>query len=260
MKLRVAFSGSGFLAPIHAGVVCAMLDKGHEIVEVAGTSGGSIVAAMIAAGFSSDKIKTIALQDLPDGIVSPQISGLWSLGLNDGHILQRWLRETFGGVTFASAKVPITIMATDIDHGIPYRLAKDVAAGTFLADACRASASVPFVYEPFILNGVKCVDGGVCCNLPLDKLVMDDAQQIGVEVMDGSSAGSTGNIFSFGRQCIKAMLSSNEGNLVAWGEMYDAKIIQADASPYGFLDASLTAAQKLDLFNRGYTAFTKTII
>ena len=48
-QVRLAFSGSGFLAPIHAGAACAFLDAGVQIVEVAGTSGGSIAAALIAA-------------------------------------------------------------------------------------------------------------------------------------------------------------------------------------------------------------------
>ncbi|MDE2097803.1 MAG: patatin-like phospholipase family protein [Patescibacteria group bacterium] len=253
-QVRLAFSGSGFLAPIHAGAICALMDQGVDIVEVAGTSGGSIAAALVAAGFTSKGIKELTLSDLPSDILSFDLLALWGQGINDGSSLLGWLEDALGDVTFTSSKVPITIMATDIDNGIAYRLARDTASGTTLAEACRASASVPFIFQPFHLNGVKCVDGGVCCNMPLDQLVLDHVPQVGIEVMDGSTKGSTSTLIGFAKQCLSSMLASNEANLVAWGKMFDAKVIQIDAMPYGFLDASLSSEAKLDLFSRGYKA------
>ena len=54
-NVRVAFSGSGFLAPIHAGAVCGMLDSEKSILEVAGTSGGSIAAALVLRDMPAEK-------------------------------------------------------------------------------------------------------------------------------------------------------------------------------------------------------------
>lgn len=258
-QVRVAFSGSGFLAGIHAGAICALMDSGIEIVEVAGTSGGSIAASLVACGFSAASIKQISLEDLPGGILSFNPFSIFRQGINSGNVLRNWLHQVLGEVTFEKAAVPITIMATNINERKSYRMAKDSTPITLLADACRASASVPFVFEPYDLNGVKCCDGGMCCNLALDQLVMDGIPQIGIEVMDGLPTGGTSSYLSFAKAAIQTMLQSNEENLVAWGKMFDAKIIQVDATPYGFLDPSLPPESKEDLFNRGYQAVMKAI-
>ena len=62
--IRLAFSGSGYLAGIHAGAACAVLDYGYDIVEVAGTSGGSICAAAVAVGMKQDGLKALAMAKL----------------------------------------------------------------------------------------------------------------------------------------------------------------------------------------------------
>ena len=258
-NVRVAFSGSGFLAPIHAGAVCGMLDSEKSILEVAGTSGGSIAAALVACGYSSSIIKSISLEDLPsdiipDGVLDFSLRSLMHNGLSDGSVLLNWLHEKLGDVTFAQAKIPITIMATDIQAGMSFKFSAATTPNIPLYQACSASASVPFVYAPYQIGGMYFCDGGMCCNLPINQLVMDSAEQIGIEVMDGSPSGDIDGWMDFSKQCIKTMLASNEANLEAWGEMFDAKIIQVDAAPYGFLNAKLPLSAKTELFNRGYKA------
>src|ERR1022692_1336652 len=260
MKIRAALSGSGFLAPIHAGAVCAFLDNGIEIAEVSGTSGGSIVGAILASGMTSAQIKQIALDDLPDGIVAYRpISLFFHEGLNSGDILQSWLDSILGNVTFATAKIPISIMATDIDAGESFRFDAVNTPNITLAQACRASASVPIVYVPAEVAGKKLCDAGMVCNIPVDQLIDDAIVRVGFEVMDGSPAGSTSNMFGLFEQCIKTMMQSNEENLTAWAEHTGSIIQLEDAMPYGFLDASLPLSAKLELFERGYTAGKRVI-
>ena len=258
-QVRIAFSGSGYLAPIHAGAICAFMDAGVIIVQVSGTSGGSIAAAMVASGMSSSQIKTTALAQLPNGIVSFNIFKLFLEGLNSGDVLNTWLHSMFGSTTFGEASVPVTIMATDIDNGCSYKFDSVNTPDTLLADACRASASVPFIYVPAEVNGKKLTDGGMCCNIPVDELVRDSIPRVGVEVVDGNPVGTTNSFIGLTEQCLHTMLSSNESNLIAWAKQTGATIIPVSATPYGFLDGSLTLPQKTDLFVRGYQAAIETI-
>lgn len=253
-KVRLALSGSGFLAPIHAGAVCAFMDGGVEIMEVAGTSGGSIVAAMVAAGMSKVQIKARALAPVPKGIMSYQPFAIARKAMNDGDVLQDWLDRAIGECTLGAARIPITIMATDIAAGCGAEFSDKQTPHIRLADACRASAAVPFVFSPKHLFGRDFVDGGMVCNIPIDKLTDDHVLRIGIQVDDGSSRGDASTLIGFTKQCIGTLLAANENNLIAWAKYTQASIIPVKAAPYGFLDPNLTREAKRELFNRGYEA------
>jgi NTE family protein len=253
-QIRLALSGSGFLAPIHAGAICAFLDVGVEIIEVAGTSGGSIAAALLAAGKTSLQIKAAAMAELPDNILEFQPLALASQGFNHGDSLLTWLDDTLGSATFAGAKMPVSIMATDINSARGFKFSRQTTPDISLASACRASASVPFVFVPAHLEGKKLVDGGLVCNIPVDELIQDDVPRIGIEVIDGSPAGTTETFIGLAEQCLSTLMFSGEQDLIAWGKQTGARILPVSADPYGFLNAKLKPTEKEDLFQRGYFA------
>ncbi len=58
--LNVAFSGTGFLFPVHIGALQAIEDSGTPILGYSGTSGGAIVAAAAACGVSGQELLEIA--------------------------------------------------------------------------------------------------------------------------------------------------------------------------------------------------------
>ncbi|MGC8703643.1 MAG: patatin-like phospholipase family protein [Thiomonas sp.] len=254
-QVRLAFSGSGFLAPIHAGAVCAFLDAEVDILEVAGTSGGSIAAALVASGKSAAEIKRIALAAVPDDIMAFQWwKAPFQWAINDGRVLHDWLRETIGPVTFADSPIPVTIVASDIrrQQGVVFTRLRTPKLP--LADACRMSASVPGVWAPVRYGGLMVADGGMVANLPTDRLTQDGVLRVGIQVTDGNAPQKMDSLLDFATGCIGTMLNSNEGNLVAWAKQTGATVLPVDARPYGFLDAKLPLAAKAELFERGYQA------
>jgi len=52
-----------------------------------------------------------------------------------------------------------------------------------VALACRASASIPFVYTPIKYKNTIAVDGGVVNNLACDRLKVDDIPWLGVQLV-----------------------------------------------------------------------------
>ena len=259
-QVRLALSGSGFLAPIHAGAVCSLMDNGVEIVELSGSSGGSIIAALVAIGMDAKSIKDLAMSDIPKGIISFQPLALLKKAYNSGEILHKWLQDVIGGHTFASAKVPVTVMATDIEAGKPYVFNQSLTPDVQIADACRASASVPFVWQPAIVNGRALIDGGTCNNIPVDQLIDDSTPRVGIQVKDGSGSGKIDTVFQFAGQVLSTMLDANEGNIDVWAQRTGAKIVEVSADPYGFLNPNLTTDEKTDLFSRGYFSVTTKLL
>jgi predicted acylesterase/phospholipase RssA len=59
--IRVALSGSGFRLGAHLGALQAIADAGYEVIELAGTSGGSIVASLYASGMPLDVLKELCM-------------------------------------------------------------------------------------------------------------------------------------------------------------------------------------------------------
>lgn len=53
------FEGGGVRGIAHVGAICALAEKGYEWERVAGTSAGSIIVALLAAGYSCSELKTI---------------------------------------------------------------------------------------------------------------------------------------------------------------------------------------------------------
>ncbi len=254
MKYKVAFSGAGVLGRIHCGAICAFMDLGITITEVAGTSAGSIAAALVACEKTSDEIRAIALADLPGGILGYEPLAIFSQGYNSGKIFLKYCQSIFGDVRFSNLNIPLTIVATDINGGGAYRFSNKDTPDVLLSDACRASSSVPFFFSPHFVNGIKLLDGGMCQNVPVDQLSKDDTPRLGIEVMHGVVVGTTKTLIGLAGQSVTTMLASNEGNLTAWAQETGAKILQVNADPYSFMSPSLTLEQKTDLFERGYDA------
>lgn len=260
-KLKIAFSGSGYLAPAHAGFACGMMERGYTITEVAGTSGGSIVAAILAGGATIEQIKKIVFDPLPKDIVDKSLLDI-SKGLmhnqvyiNQGVVLENWLYSILGSKTFAEAKIPVTIMATNLTDAETIEFSKTTTPNESLAFACRASSSVPFVYQPVVYNNKILVDGGVRNNIPTNKLTMGDTR-VGVRIVDGGNYDCT-NIVGFSQQTINCLLDANEDNLIAWAQSTGANIAEVNCNPYSFLDGNITLEGKKDLFNRGRSAALK---
>ena len=259
-KIRLALSGSGFLGGVHAGAICALLDAGYKIVEVAGSSGGSIAAALAASGLPAHEIQALATADVPGGITKFQPLALLKKSINTGEILHQWLLDVIGNRTFRDTVVPLSVMTTDIEAGRPFVFSTNATPDVKIADACRASAGVPFMWQPANISGKLLVDGGVVNNIPVDQLTIDDIPRIGVQVKSGKSEGKIDSVFEYAGQVLSTMLDANEGNIDAWARRTGAKIIEVDANPYNFLNAKLTKDQKTDLFSRGYFAVTSKII
>lgn len=179
------------------------LDKaGYRVRQVAGTSAGAIVGALIAAGMPVAALKsTMSSLDYRKfrdegfvdkfGIGGKTLSLALEQGVYEGKFLHKWLAaelEKLGVRTFADLKLDETwaahlpperryklvVVASDLSGGRLARLPWDYKryglnpAEQPVADAVRASMSIPFFYEPVKLNGNVLVDGGMLSNFPID--------------------------------------------------------------------------------------------
>ena len=192
MYIDGVFSGGGIKAFSLIGAYAAMEEKGFRIKRVAGTSAGSLVAALIAAGYTSKEmtrlIEEMDLKKFMDSRSTLIPSALakwlflyWKLGLYKGKEFELWIAEklaakgirTFGDLPPETLRV----IASDLTNGTMLVLPDDLVKyginpQTFsIAKAIRMSCSLLFFFEPVKIKDDQgksvIVDGGVLSNFPM---------------------------------------------------------------------------------------------
>jgi len=160
----IALSGGGARGLAHIGVLAALEKHGISPGLVSGSSMGAIVGSFYAAGVSTDEMLNIArnrkLNDLFEWSFKKH-GGMLSLKMLT-QVLETYIPEN----TFESLKKKLFITVSNISSG-----QEEVISEGQLYQSVVASASIPIVFEPQVINGQTYVDGGLFNDLPVDPLV-----------------------------------------------------------------------------------------
>ncbi|MBQ6286308.1 MAG: patatin-like phospholipase family protein [Bacteroidales bacterium] len=163
-KVALALSSGGPRGFAYIGAIEELLSRGYEISSVAGSSAGSLVGGIFAAGgleafkewlYSLDPVKVISLMDF-------SISRNY---LVKGERVIRAIKERVPEVNIEDLPIPFTAIATDLYTGEEILFREGP-----LFDAIRASISVPSMFRPVKWNGRTLVDGGMVNTLPLNRV------------------------------------------------------------------------------------------
>lgn len=198
VKVGLALGSGGLRGLAHVGVL-KIFEKYHVPIDyLAGCSIGSLIGAIYAAGLDIDSIlklaKGLKRRHWLDFIIPKR-------GLISGDRLLEMVSLLTKNKTFSELNIPLSIVATDIIHG------QEVIFTTGnVAQAVRASTSVPGVFVPYELNGRTFVDGAVVNPTPVDVVRKMGADiVIGVDLAHEESGYSVNNIFDAILQSIDIM-------------------------------------------------------
>jgi NTE family protein len=167
-------SGGGARGYAHLGVLKAFAEHGISPEVISATSAGSIAAAFICDGYSTEEVREIfKLNKLG---LSMQWRN-WRSGFLSLKKVEQVLKKTLRHTTFESMPVPLFITATNFVTG---------AQGIFdkgdIIPAVLAASSIPLLFQPVMIDDVPYVDGGLSGNLPVEPLVGEYKEVIGVHV------------------------------------------------------------------------------
>jgi len=194
-RIGLALSGGGARGIAHVGVLKVLEELRVPIHCVTGTSMGAIVGATFASGRSPAEMERLVLgadwatifRDKPPRkeisvhrkfddyktLFAPEYGvteGGLALpkGVIAGVSIEAFFRElatpAFGITDFRKLPIPFRAMATDIETGEAVVLERGG-----IAQAMRASMSVPGAIAPVEIDGRLLVDGGIANNLPIDE-------------------------------------------------------------------------------------------
>jgi len=204
----------------HIGVLKVLAGEGLRPDLVAGTSAGSIVAALFCAGRRPEELEEMARQLRPVAFFDPcaVIGSLGAMilqtvcdflrlplfprplpGLVSGAKMERWLEEAFSRCAFRDLKTALAIVAVDINTGMRVVFTgldvylpappEDIVfiRGVPVAPAVVASCAVPGVFRPKRIGIRLLVDGGLKENVPVETLSL-----LGADVAVGVDVGYDG--------------------------------------------------------------------
>lgn len=209
-KIGLVLSGGGAKGFAHVGVLKVLEQAGIKIDFIGGTSMGAVVGGLYASGYNASQLDSIVtatnfdnllLDNLPRSSKSfyekrndelyafilpfnklkfgaPQS---FSKGMFNYNFFNRITLHARHVRDFNQFPIPFLCIATDIEEGKQVVLDKGV-----LAQALFASAALPSVFSPVVLNGKLLVDGGVTNNYPIEEIRKLGADIIiGVDVQSG---------------------------------------------------------------------------
>ena len=195
-RLALVLSGGGARGAAQIGVLKAFRRNGIPIDFIAATSMGAIIGGLYASGYSVAEIESLTLHSNWDEILSlndearrkdlfieqklardrtflaVRFQGLEPVipsAVASGQQLTDWLNiQTLQALyhadpDFDHLKVPFRAIATDLISG------KRVVMGSgSLAEAIRASATTPLLFNPIERDSMRLIDGGLLANVPVD--------------------------------------------------------------------------------------------
>lgn len=142
------FSGGGTRLPCYVGILQALKELELEFHTLVGVSGGSIVAAMLAAGKSLDQMRDVALHtDFRQFRGFSLLTLIRTGGLSTGDHFEHWMDTQIDGMTFADLPMDLHVLATDINGGGPVVFSKDRTPTMKVSKAVRFSMSIPLLFS-----------------------------------------------------------------------------------------------------------------
>jgi len=169
-RIGLALGGGAARGFAHIGVIQVLEENGIKPSLVVGTSAGSVVAAMYASGKSGAELASLA------GSMDEGAFADWAYpgrGLLRGEALARYVREHTDGKAIETMRLPLGIVATDLDSGHPILFQRGDPGV-----AVRASSAVPAVFQPVKIGTHEYVDGGLVAPVPVSF-----ARQMGAQLV-----------------------------------------------------------------------------
>lgn len=236
-KWGVALSGGGARGFAHLGALQAMEERGIKPEIISGTSAGSLAGAFYADGYSPKEIYAIFQSIKFRNIVSTTL-------LQDGFFkttgLQATLERYLRAKRFEDLKIPLRVVASDIEEGKPYYFTSGE-----LIPAVIASCSVPIVFTPTEIDGHHYVDGGMFVNFPVSVIRKDCQRIIGIDVSPVITMKYDRSFRYIIERSMNYMVGANTKEEI---KLCDYLIGSNEVSQYSLFDLK----HGEDIYNKGY--------
>lgn len=160
-KLGLVLGGGGALGFAHIGFLKKLEEYNIKPHLVVGCSMGALIGALYSLGFSLDYIEKIAYNFKYSLLLD--FSKKQKMGILDGNRAYDFFEIITAKKKFSDCKIPFYLNTADF-----FTEKEHVIYKGYLADAIRASTSIPWIFKPVKRGKKLLVDGGVADPLPVE--------------------------------------------------------------------------------------------
>ena len=162
-KIGLALGGGSAKGLAHIGVIKYLTENNIPIDYIAGTSVGSLVGGFYAFSKNIYDIEKIGINNNFSEYFSMFFDPALGQGLIKGEKVLKFIENYIGDTTFDKMKIPFACVATDIMNGLPV-----IEKTGDVAQAIRASISIPVFFKPLEKDGKYLADGGLSIPVPVE--------------------------------------------------------------------------------------------
>ncbi len=264
-RIALVLGGGAAKGFAHVGVIKAFEAHGIFPDVVVGTSAGSVVGSLYAAGYDGFELQRISLSMNEDAVRD------WVLpnrGFIRGDALQAFINEAVQNRPIQALNRKLAVVATDLQTGEPM-----VFQSGNTGMAVRASSSVPGIFQPVKIGTREYVDGGLVSPVPV-KIARGLGADIviAVNISEIPQQNKVSDTFGILLQTFTIM-----GHVIARQELKEADVVVSpdirelrstsfDSRNYAIIEgekAGLAAIpqvqQAIDAFKAAYTAASAAV-
>lgn len=196
-RIGLALSAGGAKGVAFIPFLSALDDLGLRPSVIAGSSAGALFGGMYAAGVKPEEM----IETLESLGRAPQFQAydfhLGGRSLLKGQKAHEFIRTLLPVSRFEETEIPFRAIAVDF-----WRRQEVVIQEGMLADAIRASVSIPGVFTPFVLNNRVLIDGGIINPLPYDRIQDECDFVIALHLSEDDQPSHPGEIPPFFRMVV----------------------------------------------------------
>ncbi|MEI8113191.1 MAG: patatin-like phospholipase family protein [Bacteroidia bacterium] len=200
-KIGLALSGGGARGIVHIGVIEALHKYGIRPEIISGASAGALVGVFYAAGMEPLQILELVKSNKVVKMFKWQLP---SNGLIDIEKILSLLETNIKKDDFSCLKKPFYCSVVNLNSGLT-----EIKNEGKLFQWVLASASIPVIFEPQIINGFTYVDGGLLNNLPVDCIRDQCRILIGVHVNHNGPVENISGIKAVAERAVRLTMSQN---------------------------------------------------
>lgn len=185
--VALVLSSGGPRGWAYIGAIEELESRGYRIKSIAGTSIGSLIGGIYAAG------KLAEIKEWLFTLDAWKVFDLMDLSLSKNHLVKgdkviNAIKEIVPDINIEDLNIPYRAVAADLHTGEEVVFDRGP-----LFDAVRASISIPSLFRPVKYGFRTLVDGGIVNTMPIDKVVRHegdiliafDVNDVDVEKMRG---------------------------------------------------------------------------
>ncbi len=275
-KYLCIFGGGAVRGYAYLGVLDAFEEFGFVPEKFAGSSVGAVFATFCAMGIQNDLLKQVLWDINFELFRDINFTFAPTFSISKGGVFLEWLRENIEKfyykdaykkgknppVCFKDLEKDLYLITTDLTNSKPFIFSKEYTPDFEIAQAVRASASLPGLLSPITYDGKLLADGDLMKSNPiwrLDKVLCPDDVRVLELRLEGTCSDSNiknlGDYFNRIYACITNYSTDFIIDVYAGRDKFD--YIKIDTKELALVNFNIDADTKKDVAKIGYDATMK---